>query len=286
MRSLCVPLHFFLPLLSRTVRQLVKDDVQRSQNCNPRAVARHSVLSSQRARKTTYSSSPKLQSSAFTLKHASAFECKEADEDFLNFALKMDGFFLWGYFETKEEVDDLYEKLPCGYNMFVWNRELECVDGSYWGPRWSYWKMFFVAVCCQLNFLSVGQWIWNKLFREVLCLNVNQKIFSRSIKCWHQRIGSVDWQKKNPKFTFPDLHQDDKNFKFLKTLGYREKEYLYDHLHKYATVTKTTTQDQFVRVIEYTCRFVTGPSDMEQRILRRRFVFAKHTKQTARTVWI
>ena len=48
---------------------------------------------------------------------------------------------------------------------------------------------------------------------------------------------------------------------------------LYDHLHKYATATETTTQDQFVRVIEYTCRFVTGPSDMEQRILRKALRF-------------
>ena len=74
---------------------------------------------------------PKTAKFCVTLKHASAFECKEADEDFFDFALKMDGLSLWGYFETEEEVDDLYEKRPCGYNMFVWNRELECVDGSY-----------------------------------------------------------------------------------------------------------------------------------------------------------
>jgi len=113
----------------------------------------------------------------------------------------------------------------------------------------------------------------NNLFREVLCLDVKSKDFLKK----HQMLASTNWidrlAKKNPKFTFPDLHQDDKNFKFLKTLGYREKEYLYDHLHKYTTVTKTTTQDQFVRVIEYTCRFVTGPSDMEQRILRKALRF-------------
>jgi hypothetical protein len=28
--------------------------------------------------------------------------------------------------------------------MFVWNRELECVDGSYWGPDGPTRKMFFL----------------------------------------------------------------------------------------------------------------------------------------------
>ena len=78
---------------------------------------------------------------------------------------------------------------------------------------------------------------------------------------------------KKPQFTFPNLHQDDNNFKFLKTLGCREKEYLYDHVYKYAMVTKTTTQEQFARVIEYTCAFLTEPSDMEQRILKKALQF-------------
>ena len=96
------------------------------------------------------------------------------------------------------------------------------------------------------------------------------------VKEKHQMPAATNWigrLAKNPQFTFPNLHQDDKNFKFLKTLECREKEYLYDHVHKYATVTKTTTQEQFERVIEYACTFLTEPSDMEQRILKKALQF-------------
>ena len=66
-----------------------------------------------------------------TLKHACDFECEEADNDFLGFALKKEGLYVKGYYKTEAELEPLYENRHHAYNLFVWDREGFCVDGAY-----------------------------------------------------------------------------------------------------------------------------------------------------------
>ena len=66
-----------------------------------------------------------------TLKHACDFECEEADNDFLGFALMKDGLCVQGYYKTEAELEPLYENRHHAYNLFVWDREGFCVNGAY-----------------------------------------------------------------------------------------------------------------------------------------------------------
>ena len=66
-----------------------------------------------------------------TLKHECEFECEAADKDFLGYALRKDGLVIKGYYKTEKELQRLFERRPHAYNMFVWDRSGECVDGAY-----------------------------------------------------------------------------------------------------------------------------------------------------------
>jgi hypothetical protein len=66
-----------------------------------------------------------------TLKHACDFECEAADNDFFGYALRLHGLVIKGYYKTEAQLQRLFEKRPHAYNMFVWNRSGECVDGAY-----------------------------------------------------------------------------------------------------------------------------------------------------------
>ena len=59
------------------------------------------------------------------------FECEEADNDFLGFALMKDGLYVKGYYKTEAELEPLYENRHYAYNLFVWDREGFCVNGAY-----------------------------------------------------------------------------------------------------------------------------------------------------------
>ena len=74
-----------------------------------------------------------------TMKLSLDFECAAAtndDEDdnkFLSFALRKSGLIVLKYYKTEEEVnrDRVWAFCPWDYNLFLWNRDGECVNGAY-----------------------------------------------------------------------------------------------------------------------------------------------------------
>ena len=59
------------------------------------------------------------------------FECEAADKDFIGFALRPEGLVVIGYFKTEKQLGKVLARRPSWANMFVWDRNGECVDGAY-----------------------------------------------------------------------------------------------------------------------------------------------------------
>ena len=53
---------------------------------------------------------------------------------------------------------------------------------------------------------------------------------------------------------------------FVRSLTRGEKSYLWRHIFKYAGVEGTSAKEQFEKIISYALNFLTGESDIEQRI--------------------
>ena len=74
-----------------------------------------------------------------TAKRMNLFECEEAtnyeDEDnkFLPFALRKEGLYVLRYYKTEDGPDKakVWENCPFGMNLFLWDREGNCVNGAY-----------------------------------------------------------------------------------------------------------------------------------------------------------
>ena len=54
--------------------------------------------------------------------------------------------------------------------------------------------------------------------------------------------------------------------KFIRSLTRGEKNYLLSHVYKYAGVEGTSAKEQFEKIISYALNFLTGESNIEQRI--------------------
>ena len=74
-----------------------------------------------------------------TMKYSLDFECDEAtnyeetDKKFLPFALRKSGLTVLKYYKSEEgaDRDKVWEYCPYGYNLFLWSRDGECVNGAY-----------------------------------------------------------------------------------------------------------------------------------------------------------
>jgi len=54
--------------------------------------------------------------------------------------------------------------------------------------------------------------------------------------------------------------------KFVRDLTRGEKNYLWNHVYRYAGVEGTTVQEQFKQIVSYVLNFLDGESELEKRI--------------------
>ena len=74
-----------------------------------------------------------------TMKSALDFQCEEAtnveegDNKFLPFAMRKSGLTVVKYYKTEEGAgeDRVWYHAPYAFNLFLWNRAGDCVDGAY-----------------------------------------------------------------------------------------------------------------------------------------------------------
>ena len=58
---------------------------------------------------------------------------EEGDNKFLPFALRKEGLYVLRYYKTEDGPDKakVWENCPSGMNLFLWDREGNCVNGAY-----------------------------------------------------------------------------------------------------------------------------------------------------------